>query len=201
MTGLDHVRTFEHAWNDPANTRYALPPVDVNAMLTERYELGTPLLFTRAMLWDNEVRKARRPDLFLPWVVEPGSARAWGAADTFVRSSRQRRWTKPDVFGSVLEQTYLDHERQAVTFIGTSMHPGPTGEMLYAADDQPIFHVEHSVSGDETRPINEWRIVHLTSEPDPEITAVFDRMAGTTWLPDFIEIYVGDVLGVALTRR
>lgn len=132
MAGLNHEQTFEHAWKDPANTRDELPPIDVNSVLTERYELSTPLVFTRTMLWDNEVRKARHPDLFLPWVVESGSASAWGDGDTFVRSSRQRRWVHPDVFGTVLEQTHLDHERQAVTFIGTSMHPGPTGAMLYA---------------------------------------------------------------------
>lgn len=57
------------------------------------------------------------------------------------------------------------------------------------------------MSGEETRPINEWRIVHLTSEPDPSIVAVFDHMAANPWLPDFIEIYIRDVLGIALTRR
>lgn len=30
---------------------------------------------------------------------------------------------------------------------------------------------------------------------------VFDRMPADPWLPEFVELYVWDVLGIGLTRR
>ncbi|WP_344315563.1 hypothetical protein [Fodinicola feengrottensis] len=35
-------------------------------------------MFTRDMLWDLETRKARHPDVFIPYVLATGSAAAWG---------------------------------------------------------------------------------------------------------------------------
>ena len=75
---LDRVGEFERAWVDPRNTRFELPPVDVNRVLAEHYLTNQPLTFTRAMLWDTEVRKAWKPDRYIPSVVREGSARAWG---------------------------------------------------------------------------------------------------------------------------
>jgi hypothetical protein len=199
MDILDHEKIFRQAWEDPAATRYELPPVDVNQVLAERYELGRPLVFTRAMLWDMEARKARRPDLFIPNVVATGSAESWGDGDVFVRRSTQRQWLEPDTYGLVLEQTRLDHTNQIVTFIGAAELPGPNGESLRADASQPIFHVEHSVGGTETRPLNLWRIVHLTDAPDSRLIAVFDRIAADPGLPEFVEIYLRDVLGVPVT--
>ncbi|MCP3804995.1 hypothetical protein NLX83_37585 [Allokutzneria sp. A3M-2-11 16] len=198
---LNHEDVFERAWAEPGNTRFTLPSLDVNRVLAERYRLDEPLVFTRTMLWDNEVRKARRPDLFIPFVVEAGSAAAWGGDDVFVRRSRQRRWLNPDSYGLVLERTALDHVRQAVTFIGTAECDDEHGRQLHADADQPIFHVEHAVSGEEDRPVNLWRIVHLTSAPDERLTEVFGRIAESPWLPEFVEIYIRDVLGRNLDRK
>src|SRR5438309_10326799 len=105
MDNLDHEKTFREAWENPAATRYELSPVDVNQVLAERYELGQPLVYTRTMLWDMEVRKARRPDLFIPNVVAAGSAESWGEGDVFVRKSMQRLWLERQTYGLVLEQT------------------------------------------------------------------------------------------------
>lgn len=201
MTELDHERHFQQAWDDPGNTRYELPAVDVNRVLAERYTLDKPLVFTRTMMWDNEVRKARRPDLFIPSVVAAGSADAWGDGDIFVRRSMQRQWSRPGNYGLVLEQTRLDHARQVVTFIGAADHPGRDGAVLHASTEQPIFHVEHSVSGEESRPLNNWRTVHVTGAPDGRIVEVFDRIAANPWLPEFVEIYIRDVLELAIARR
>src|SRR5215475_5024559 len=77
-SGLDHRREFAAAWADPRNTRFELPPADVNQLLAGRYTTGSPLAFTRGMLWDVEVRKAWRPGRYLPGVVRAGSDRAWG---------------------------------------------------------------------------------------------------------------------------
>lgn len=201
MTVLEHEKAFREAWKDPTATRYELTPLDVNKVLADSYLLGEPLVFTRAMLWDMEARKARHPDVFIPYVVSAGSAAAWGDEDVFVRKSMQRLWLDPETYGLVLEQTKLDHGNQIVTFIGAAEHPGPDGELLRATTDQPIFHVEHSVGGTETQPLNLWRIVHRTTAPDARLVAAFARIDANPWLPEYIEIYVRDVLGIALTRR
>ena len=101
MKLLNHEAEFERAWADRSNTRFELPPIDVNRVLAEHYRTSEPLTFTRIMLWDMEVRKAWRPDRYIPSVVREGSAHAWGrssAADgmeSFVRSSQQRLWLEP----------------------------------------------------------------------------------------------------------
>ena len=74
---IDHVREFERAWNEPRHTRFEIPPIDVNRVLAEHYDLDRPLAFTRAMLWDMEVRKemkGRYPKH--PWPDDPWNAMA-----------------------------------------------------------------------------------------------------------------------------
>ena len=66
---------------------------------------------------------------------------------------------------------------------------------------QPLFHVEHSVDRDESRPLNRWRIVHLTEMPNPNLVERFTRMASDVWLPEFIEIYIQSDPSIKLTRR
>jgi hypothetical protein len=201
MTDLEHEKVFQQAWLDPSTTRFELTPVDVNKVLAQKYVLGEPLVFTRAMLWDMEVRKARQPDLFIPYVVKSGSAATWGGDDVFVRESQQRLWLARNTYGRIIEQTNLDHVRQIVTFIGAAEHAGPAGELLRATTDQVVFHVEHSVGGTENQPLNRWRIVHRTAGPDARLIAVFTRIDADPWLPEHTEIYIRDILGIALTRR
>jgi hypothetical protein len=197
---LDHVREFAEAWDDPRNTRYVMPPIDVNAVLAAEYRTGEPVAFTRDMVWDVEVRKARRPGRYIPWVVAEGSDDAWGGEDVFVRRSRQRLWLEPDRYGLVLEQTHLDHERQVVTFIGAAELPAPDGTLLRAGTGQPIFHVEHGVAGPPDRPLNTWRIVLLTDEPDPRLVEVFTRFAARPGLPEFFEVYLREDRGINVER-
>ena len=78
---FNHEDEFQRAWADPSNTRFELPPVDVNQVLVEHYRTSEPLTFTGTMLWDMEVRKAWRPDHYIPSVILEGSARAWGRMD------------------------------------------------------------------------------------------------------------------------
>ncbi len=87
ISQLNHEGEFERAWADPSNTRPELPPVDVNRVLAEHYRTSEPLTFTRTMLWDMEVRKAWRPDRFIPSVVREGSA-ALGAGVRWPEESR-----------------------------------------------------------------------------------------------------------------
>ncbi len=207
MKLLNHEAEFERAWSESSNTRFELPPVDVNRVLAERYRTSEPLTFTRTMLWDMEVRKAWRPDRYIPSVVREGSAHAWGrssAADgteSFVRSSQQRLWLEPVEYGLVLEQVCLNPTQQKVSFIGAAELTDRDGDLLHAGVRQPLFHVEHSVDGDESQPLNRWRITHLTDELEHRLTGRFTLMANDVWLPEFIEIYIRNDLDIKLTRR
>ncbi len=101
----------------------------------------------------------------------------------------------------VLEPVCLNPPQQKVTFIGAAELPDRDGNLLRADARQPLFHVVHSVGGDESRPLNEWRIVHLTDRPEPKLVERFTRMANDVWLPEFIEIYIRSDLNIELTRR
>jgi len=50
ISRLNHEGKFQRAWADPSNTRFELPPVDVNRVLAEHYCTSEPLTFTRIML-------------------------------------------------------------------------------------------------------------------------------------------------------
>ncbi len=207
MNLLNHEAEFERAWAESGNTRFELPPVDVNRVLAEHYRTSEPLTFTRTMLWDMEVRKAKRPDRYIPSVVREGSAHAWGrssAADgkeSFIRSSQQRLWLEPTEYGLVLEQVCLNPAQQKDSFIGTAELPDRDSNLLHAGAGQPLFHVEHSVDGDELQPLNRWRIVHLTNRLERRLVEWFTLMANDVWLPEFIEIYIRSDLDIKLTRR
>lgn len=204
---VDHEPVFAQAWNDPRNTRFELPPIDVNRVLSERYRLQRPLRLTRSQLWEMEARKARRPDRYIPYVVEPGSAAVWAdqgereRVERFVRKSRQRLWLQPERYELILEQTRADHAQQKVTFIGAAEYPGPDGAPLRAGSGQPIFHVVHGVGGEETQPLNLWSVVFLTDRQDSRLLEPFVRMAHEGWLPGYVEIYIRDDLKVGLSRR
>ena len=201
-----HEAAFERTWTDPDNTRIELDPVDINRTLARYYRTNKPLRFTRTMLWDMEVKKAFRPDLYIPSVVTKGSSHFWkrqalgGGAESFVRCSRQRLWLEPSKHGLVLERVFLNPVRQRVTFIGTAELPGRDGNPLRAGEGQPLFHVEHSVDGSESRPLNLWRIVFLTDGPGQQLINRF-TLAKNVWLREFVEIYIRRDLKIALNRR
>ena len=203
---LKHEEEFERAWTDAINTRVELPPVDVNQVLAKFYRTNKPLRFTRTMLWDMEVKKAYRPDLYIPSVVLEGSAHCWrrraagNGAASFVRCSRQRLWLEPSDRGLVLEQVYLNPVRQSATFIGVAELLDKDGKLLQAGKRQPLFHVEHSADGDESQPLNRWRIVYLTESPDQKLIDRFTSAKGV-WLREFIEIYIRRDLKIELTRK
>jgi hypothetical protein len=200
---MDFRATFEQAWADPRNTAVDLPPVDVNQVLRDRYHLEPELLYTRTMLWDMEVRKASAPDVYIPSAVLPGSVAKWesGVPNEFTRVSEQRLWLKPDESGLIIEHVRLDPGQQSVLFIGVAEHTTPEGRDLHATTGQPLFHVEHWVEGEEDQPINRWKIVHLTSEPDQAILDFFTAMGENAFLRDFIEVHIRQVHGRTLTRR
>ena len=118
-----------------------------------------------------------------------------------MRSSQQRLWLEPAEYGLVLEQVCLNPTQQRVTFIGAVELPDRDGNLLRTGARQPLFNVEHSVGGDESQPLNKWRIVHLTDRPEPRLVERFTLMANDVWLPEFIEIYIRSDLNIKLTRR
>ena len=205
VTRLNHEEEFERAWTDPGNTRIELSPVDINLVLAGHYRTSEPLRFTRTMLWDMEVRKAFRPDLYIPSVVSEGSSRYWrrkseaGGAESFARCSRQRLWLEPSEHGLVLEQVFLNPARQSATFIGAAELLDGDGNLLRAGEGQPLFHVEHSVDGGELRPLNLWRIVYLTDRPEQKLIERF-TLAKEVWLREFVEVYIRRDLKIELTR-
>jgi hypothetical protein len=194
---------FEAAWNDPANTPFELPPVDVNKVLRERYSLGTPFRMTREMLWDMEAKKAWDPLSFIPYVVSEGGS--WDrqsladGSEHFFRASQQAAWIA-EGRGLVLEEVFVSHAERRIFFMGRAEFRSATGEPLSASDYQPLFHVEHAAAGTEADPLNVWRIVFLTERNDPRFTEPFKRMVAAGLLPGFIEIYIARDLGVKLDR-
>lgn len=198
---MDHEKVLDEAWRTPGVTAIDLPPVDVNQVLAERYELDRDVTFTRETLWDMEARKAAAPDVYIPTVVRAGSATKWpsvrhGGLEDFTRVSDQRLWADPDRFGTIIEHVRLDHDNQRAFFVGGTAFEGRT-----ATTEQPLFHVEHSVAGPQDRPLNLWRIMLLTERVDQRLLDVFTAMGEDPYLRVFIEVYLQKDLGVSFRRK
>jgi hypothetical protein len=197
-------REYLEAWNNPSHTRFELPPVNVNKVLKDRYWVTPDKNITRSMIWDMETKKAWDPLSYIPYVVSEG--RSWGriklqdGCDRFCRSSLQRGWITPEE-GRVLEDVFVSPAKQAIFFFGRERMSQETGNELKASEFQPIFHVEHGVGGSEDEPLNLWRIVLLTSEPDARYFVPFEQMVSAGLLPGFIQIYIQKDLGMRLAPR
>ncbi|QRP49378.1 hypothetical protein [Amycolatopsis sp. FDAARGOS 1241] len=201
-----HEELIDRAFATAGTTGIVLPPVDVNGVLHERYEVTPPASFTATSLWDMEVRKAKAPDKYLPALVKPGSLEVFpgerhGRFEDFTRVSEQGLWLKQDTFGVVVEHVRLDHHDKRAYFVGAERYRAPDGRAFEAGTGQPIFHVEHSVAGSEEAPLNLWRIVHLTDRPDPALVAYFDGMGRDPYLRVFNEVYLREDLNRTLMRR
>jgi len=197
---------FDRAWQDPAHTRIEPDPVDVNALLQESYSTSKPLRLTKPMLWDAEVKKARDPGTYIPGVVRQGES--WGrkslenGEECFFRASQQRAWKEGVDDGHVLEEVYSSPNEHSVFFLGRAELSRSDGSLLRTGDPQPLFHVEHAVSGTDSQPLNRWRIVHLTAQKDDALIERQLTDAGAAeWLRAFLAIYVETDLGIELTPR
>ncbi len=207
MNQDNHEAVFAVAWNSEGYTSIEFDPLDVNQILADDYESVEGLALNSAQLWDMEVRKAFRPDLFIPGMIRSGTARSWGRRElengdeVFIRVSEQRLWLQPDSFGVVIEACYLNHASQQVTFIGLSEIEDDEGQTIVASPEQPLFHVVHGVSGAEDAPLNTWRIVHLASDENGELARRFKQISQASGLPEYVERYIEDVLKISLTRK
>jgi hypothetical protein len=196
-------REYNEAWTAPSSTRFELRPVDVNAVLKNRYRMSPEQTLTRAMIWDMETKKAWDPLTYIPYVVS--QARSWGrtslsdGSTRFVRSSLQRGWITSDE-GRVLEDVFVSDAKQTIYFLGRPRMVEENGNTVAASPFQPLFHVRHAVGGSEQTPLNLWSIVLLTKAPDPRYCEPFEQMVRTGLLPGFIEIYIERDLKLRLSR-
>jgi len=207
MNQDNHEATFAAAWNLEGHTSIEFDPLDVNQVLADEYDGVEGLALTRTQLWEMEVKKAARPDLFIPGVIRAGTARSWGRRElksgdeVFTRVSEQRLWLQPDQYGTVIEACYLNHSSQQVTFIGLPEVKDDTGRTITASTTQPLFHVTHGVSGEEEAPLNTWCIVHLVSDEHGALSKRFEPMSQTSGLPEYVERYIEDVLKRPLAKK
>jgi hypothetical protein len=196
-------REYNEAWTAPSSTRFELRPVDVNAVLKNRYRMSPEQTLTRAMIWDMETKKAWDPLAYIPYVVS--QARSWGrtslsdGSTRFFRSSLQRGWITSDE-GRVLEDVFVSDAKQTIYFLGRPRMVEENGNTIAANPFQPLFHVQHAVGGSEQTPLNLWSIVLLTEAPDPRYCEPFEQMVRTGLLPGFIEIYIERDLKLRLSR-
>jgi len=207
MNQDNHEAIFAAAWNRDGHTSIEFDPLDVNQVLADGYDGVEGLALTRTQLWKMEVRKAARPDLFIPGMIRAGTARSWGRREleggdeVFIRVSEQRLWLQPDSFGAVIEACYLNHTSQEVTFIGLPEVKDDAGRTVTASPKQPLFHVVHGVIGEEEAPLNTWRIVHLASDEHGALSKCFEQMSQASGLPEYVERYIEDVLKHPLIRK
>jgi hypothetical protein len=196
-------REYNEAWNAPSNTRFELPPVDVNTVLKKRYRVSPAKTLTRTMIWDMETKKAWDPLSYIPYVVS--QARSWGrttlrdGSTRFSRSSLQRGWITPEE-GRILEDVFVSDAKQTIYFLGRRRMAEENGSEVVASTYQPLFHVRHAVGGSEQMPLNLWSIVLLTNAPDPRYCEPFEQMVRAGLLPGFIEIYIERDLKLKLSR-
>jgi hypothetical protein len=201
---IDAETEFDKCWNDPSYTQVRLDDVDINQVL-KNYRLSKPLHFTKKMLWDMETKKAWNPAKYIPYVVREGSAESWGkrpcpvtGGEIFVRASAQKKWLNPTLYETVYEEVYVNSGEMVITFIGTTVLPGRRGSLV---PGQPLFHVQHSAEGSEERPLNCWRIVHLTKSKDAQLLELFQTFNDPVRLPGFIEVYIENDLGLKINKE
>lgn len=194
-------REYRTAWDNPAHTRFELPPVNVNKVLRDRYRMRPSRALTRTAIWDMERKKAWDPRTYIPYVVLAGGScrETLPDGERFSRASMQKGWIAPGE-GRVLEDVYLSDAKQRIVFLGRERMRGEHSDELRASGFQPIFHVAHGVGGSEDEPLNLWSIVLLTPAEDRRYHRPFEDMVAAGWLPGFIEIYIAKDLGVELSR-
>jgi len=197
--------TFEKAWNNPRFTQIILDDIDVNEIIKTHYVTDGSVQFTRTMLWDMETKKAWDPVSYIPYAAQNGHS--WGRKElpngneVFVRSTEQKQWLNPEVFEEVFELVYLNHQEQKATFLGVNCVIDQSQQWAEKKNTQPLFHVQHAVSGTEESPRNQWKIVHLTKEKDSRLIDLFKEMNCGDRLPGYIENYIVKDLQISLIHE
>jgi len=195
---------FESAWKNPRNTRFELPAVDINKVLSDRYKVNMPVQLTRSMVWDMELKKSWDPATYIPYLIS--RSHSWGrhflddGNERFVRELASQAWITNTV-DPVFEEVFVNRTEQKIFFLGRAELETETGDTIRTNGFQPIFSVEHAVGGTEGNPLNLWRIVFLTENYDQRFHRSFEEMVKAGWLPGFLEIYIEKDLHVKLSRK
>ena len=201
---IEAQNEFEKCWLNPDYTQITLADVDVNKTLMH-YLVDKPLHFTRTMLWDMEKKKAWNPGKYIPYVIKEGSAKSWDkqscsvtGGEMFVRTSNQKQWLHPMSYEEVYEEVYVNEREKLITFLGVKKIPDRDTELQ---PHQALFHVQHGVAGEETNPVNVWRIVHLTKSKDDQLIEMFKNLNDQTVLPGFIKEYIEKDLEIKIQHK
>jgi hypothetical protein len=183
---------FENAWNDPDNLALTLDDIDINAVLSKNYVTEPPTRMTRTQLWDMERKKAADAVTFLGSVVKDAKTRRQLNANAFIRWTIQRQFLNPNVFDNVLEEVFLDDANQLVTFIGQRDESFIDWKPMQVTQQQPVFHVQHGVTGQEDNPINTWKIVFINPSEEARHTLKmnFSKFDYSRHLPYYVEVYL-----------
>ncbi|MGI4852191.1 MAG: hypothetical protein ACRYGR_09665 [Janthinobacterium lividum] len=132
--------------------------------------------------------------------------KSWGRVklntgdEYFTRSTQQKQWMTSE-YAQVIEEAHLLNKEQKAIFLGLSNTTSEKGEKLNTTNTQPLFHIEHGVTGTQDQPRNTWRIVHLTKEKDMNLIKEFEKFKNSTSLPRYIEIYIEKDLKITLKRK
>ncbi|KAL7947485.1 hypothetical protein V8C42DRAFT_317923 [Trichoderma barbatum] len=202
----DHEEILEAAFKDPNNTTIVFEPSNVNQVIKSRhYDADHDWTYTKTQLWDMEIKKAHNPAKYLRHLLRPGSLRLLnvqknGSTETFVRITDQGTWADPTKYNTVIEQVFLDYDKEKAFFIGVPEAEGPDGQKIVAGTQQPLFHVEHSVTGTEDEPLNVWRVVLLDKDEDGKLKNAFKNLTDSPYLREFNEVYIREDLGKKLER-
>jgi hypothetical protein len=201
---LDAEKEFEKCWLNPKYTAIALDDVDINYTLGY-YNMQKPLHFTKTMLWDMETKKAWNPGNYIPYVVKEGSGKSWYKhscpetnGEIFVRCSAQKKWLDPNKYEDIYEEVYVNGKSNLITFLGVTSLP-EKAEVLDST--QPLFHIQHGATGTEDKPINTWRIIHLTKDKNQQLINLFNSFNDAKTLPGFIEAYIKNDLTTSITKK
>jgi hypothetical protein len=95
----------------------------------------------------------------------------------------------------------LNNSKQIATFIGTESYRDDKNQETTIISRQTLFHVQHSVGGEEDKPLNVWRIVHLTEGKNEKLMTELFKKVDHTKLPLFVEIYIEKELEIPLTHH
>ena len=137
-------------------------------------------------------KKFLDPRTYIPQAVLEN--RSWGrkaledGGECFLRANRQRAWKAEGVSGQVLEEIYLSPKDHCALGLGRAKFLGEDGAPLEAGGHQPLFHVEHSVGGKNTPPLNLLRGC-LTTGPLPRVADHAASAVAGPWNENFANEY------------
>jgi len=198
MDLLEATCLFETAWNDPNNLAIMFDDIDINGVLSKNYVTDPPTRMTRTLLWDMERKKAADALTFLGSIVRDAKTHRQSNANAFIRWTIQRQFLNPEVFDNVLEEVFLDDANQLVTFIGKRDESFVDWKPLQVPQKQPVFYVQHGVTGQEENPMNTWRIVFINPSEDARciLKTGLGKFEFSSHLPYYVEIYLQKEMNV-----